>query len=52
MFLVEEYVLSQSMQMADALIPATALSLGTTLVMVNDCHYRHVEGLDLQVFRP
>ena len=40
------------MQMADALIAATALSLGTTLVTANDRHYRHVEELDLRVFRP
>lgn len=51
-FLVEEYASSHSMQMADALIAATALSLGTTLVTANDRHYRHVEGLDLRVFRP
>lgn len=51
-FLVEEYALSHSMQMADALIAATALSLGTMLVTANDRHYRHVEELDLRVFRP
>lgn len=51
-FLVEEHALSHSMQTADALIAATALSLGTTLVTANDRRYRHVEGLDVQVFRP
>lgn len=51
-FLVEEYALSHSMQMADALIAATALSLGTTLITANDRHYRPVEGLDLRIFRP
>ena len=51
-FLVEEYALSHSMQMADALIAATALTFGSTLVTANDRHYRHIEGLALLVFRP
>ncbi len=50
-FLVEEYALSHSMQMADALIAATALTFGSTLVTANDRHYRHIEGLALLVFR-
>ncbi len=36
------YVLSHNLQMADALIAATALSLGTTLVTTNDKHYSHL----------
>lgn len=51
-FLFETYVRSHSMQVADALIAATALSLGTTLVTADDRHCRHIEGLDLRVFQP
>lgn len=40
------------MQIADALIAATALSTGRTLFTANDKHYRFIEGLELDVFRP
>lgn len=52
MFLVEEYSLSHSMQMADALIAASAQSSGLTLLTANDKHYKYVDGLDVSVFRP
>lgn len=52
MFLMETYVLSHNLQMADALIAATALSLGTTLVTANDKHYRMIDGLEIDIFRP
>ena len=51
-FLVESYALSHGMQMADALIAATALSLGTPLLTANDKHYRHIDDLNIHVFRP
>lgn len=51
-FLVEQYALSHSMQLADALIAATALELGFDLLTANDRHYRHVDGLAIEVFRP
>lgn len=51
-FLVEQYALSHSMQMADALIAATALERGLDLLTANDRHYRHVDGLGIEVFRP
>lgn len=51
-FLVEQHALSDSMQLADALIAATALEHGLMLVTGNDKHYRIVDGLALQVFRP
>lgn len=51
-FLVEEHGLAHGMQMADALIAATALDLGATLLTANDRHYRPVAGLELEVFRP
>lgn len=52
MFLVEEYALSHGMQMADALIAATALHLGDILITANDRHYRHIDGLEIDIFRP
>ncbi len=52
MFLVEEYALSHNMQMADALIAAGALYTGLPLFTAKDRHYRHIDGLDLRIFRP
>lgn len=52
MFLVEEYALSHNLQMADALIAASALYTGAPLVTANDRHYRHIEELEIEVFRP
>lgn len=51
-FLVEEHSLAHSLQLADALIGATALETGLPLVTANDRHYRCIEGLEVQVFRP
>lgn len=51
-FLVEQYALSNAMQLADALIAATALERGLDLFTGNDKHYRAVEGLSIRVFRP
>ncbi|MHB0775276.1 PIN domain-containing protein [Halomonas sp. WWR20] len=52
MFLVEEHSLSHNMQMADALIAASALHLGIPLITANDRYYRHIEGLEISIFRP
>lgn len=51
-FLMETYALSHGLQMADALIGATAVTLGARLVTANDKHYRMIDGLDIEVFRP
>ena len=51
-FLMETYALGHGLQMADALIGATGISLGTTLITANDKHYRMIDGLDIEVFRP
>lgn len=51
-FLVEQHTLRDSMQLADALIAATALEHGLVLITGNDKHYRVVDGLELRIFRP
>lgn len=52
MFLVEEFYLSHSLQLADALIGATSLQQGSILMTANDRHYHCINGLELEVFRP
>ena len=51
-FLVEEHFLSHRLELADALIAATALSRGEPLLTGNVKHYRPVRGLALKPFRP
>ena len=36
----------------NALIAATALERGFDLLTANDRHYRHIEELGIEVFRP
>ena len=52
LFFVEEYFLSLSMQLADALIGATATMYGMTLITANDKHYKIIKELEMQIFRP
>lgn len=52
LFFVEEYFLSHSMQLADALIGATATMYGMTLITANDKHYKIIKELEMVVFRP
>ncbi len=40
------------MQLDDAVIAGTALHLGDRLVTANDGHYRHIEGLLVELLRP
>ena len=51
LFFVEEYFLSHSMQLADALIGATATMYGMTLITANDKHYKIIKELEMKVFR-
>ncbi len=51
-FYVEQHYLSHSVQLADALIAATAVSYGLTLLTGNDKHYKIIQEADLKVFRP
>ena len=52
LFFLEEYFLSHSMQLADALIGATATMYGMTLITANDKHYKIIKELEMKVFRP
>lgn len=52
MYLVEGFALSHNLQVADALIAATALSSGLPLMTANDKHYRFIDDLEIMVFRP
>jgi predicted nucleic acid-binding protein len=50
LFYVQEYALSHSMMMADALIAATAIQHNTGLITDNDKHYRFIAQLQIQKF--
>lgn len=52
MFFVEQHFLSHSLQLADALIGATAISHGLPLLTGNDKHYKMLGNLDLRKFVP
>lgn len=52
MFYVELHYLSHSMQIADALIGATAASYGIQLLTGSDKHYKVVKEIALKKFRP
>ncbi|MBM4309879.1 MAG: type II toxin-antitoxin system VapC family toxin [Deltaproteobacteria bacterium] len=52
MFFVEQHFLSHSIQLADALISATAISHGLPIVTGNDRHYRILKDLHIKKFRP
>ena len=52
MFYVEQHFLSYSMQLADALIGATAIAYGNPVLTGNDKHYRVLKDLKIKRFRP
>jgi predicted nucleic acid-binding protein len=49
--LIEDYFLSHSLKLADALIAATALERNLTLATANTKHYRVIQGLALEAFK-
>ena len=49
---MEEYNLSTSISMADALIAATAIEANEQLLTANDKHYKAIKELDIKRFRP
>lgn len=50
MFFVEQYALSHSMELADALIGATSIIKQIPLITGNDKHYRQLPGIQIQKF--
>lgn len=49
---MEEYNLSTSISMADALIAAAAIEANQQLLTANDKHYKAIKELDIKRFRP
>ena len=52
MFSVEQHFLSHSLELADALIGATAIAHGLPLITGNDKHYKIMTGIELKKFSP
>ena len=51
MIYVEEYFLSNSMELADALIAATCVNNSEILLTANDKHYKHIPNIQIQKFK-
>ena len=52
MFFVEQYYLSHSIQLADALIGATAVAYGLPILTSNDKHYKILKDIQIKKFQP
>ena len=52
MFFVEQNYLSHSVQLADALIGATAVTYGLPILTGNDKHYKILKDIQIKKFRP
>lgn len=52
MFYVQEYWLSHSMMLADALIAATTVRNSERLYTANEKHYRFIPLLEYEIFKP
>jgi predicted nucleic acid-binding protein len=50
--LIDQLALSHGMRLADALIGATAVELGATLITANVKHFSAVKGLSVEAFLP
>ena len=52
LFYIQEYSLSHSMMLGDALIAATIVQLGETLLTANDKHYKYIPNIEIKRFEP
>lgn len=52
MFYVEQHFLSHSLQIADALVGATATAYSLPIFTAYDKHYKAIKGVQLKLFRP
>jgi predicted nucleic acid-binding protein len=52
MIYVEEYFLSHSMGLADALIAATCVDNSEILLTANEKHYKHIPTMQMKKFNP
>ena len=51
-FFVEQYYMSHALQVADALIGATAMARGSAILTANDKHYKVLKDIQIVKFRP
>jgi len=51
MFLVEDYYLSHSLELADAIIATTALENNEIILTANDKHYKYIPNIQINKFR-
>jgi predicted nucleic acid-binding protein len=52
MFLVEDYFLSSSLELGDAIIASTALANQEIILTGNDKHYKFIPNMQVQKFKP
>ncbi|GHU00732.1 hypothetical protein FACS1894142_8820 [Spirochaetia bacterium] len=52
MFLVENYFLSHSLELGDAVIASTVLENQEILLTGNDKHYKFIPNIQIQKFKP
>jgi len=51
MILVEDYYLSHSLELADAIIATTALENDEVILTANDKHYKYIPNIQINKFR-
>jgi predicted nucleic acid-binding protein len=52
MFLVEDYFLSHSLELSDAIIAAASLERQEALLTANDKHYKYIPNIQVRKFKP